>query len=73
MKPDSNKITKYNIIDIVNKWLDHHQSEHIITTSDNKTFVAGTCQTELRFFINNCLKQNLDYYDAIELAIKDNK
>lgn len=64
------KIDPKGLIDIACAWLDSHQSNYIQIGS-SRNYVAGCCQTDLRAFLNKCLDEKMDLYDAIGLARDD--
>lgn len=66
LKLNSDKMTKEQLIDIACRWLDHHQSKNIVYRSDGTAYVAGCCQTDLRFFLNSV--KDMDYYDALDMC-----
>ena len=48
-------ITKENLINVVCKWMDYHNSDesYITETSNGRKYINGSYQTDLRSFINN--------------------
>ena len=60
-------ITKENLINIVCRWMDYHNSDesYIIETSNGRKFINGRYQTDLRSFINDVVKSNITYSEAI--------
>ena len=58
---ESKELSAEQLISIVCKWLDYHHSNYI-----NGNIVSGTCQTDLRAFLNKV--KNIDYYEALNLA-----
>lgn len=63
-------ITKENLINVVCKWMDYHNSDesYITETSNGRNFINGRYQTDLRSFINNVINSNISYSDAISKA-----
>lgn len=63
-------ITKENLINIVCKWMDYHNSDesYIAETSNGRKFINGRYQTDLREFINYVIKSDIGYFDAISKA-----
>lgn len=63
-------ITKENLINIVCRWMDYHNSnEYYITEALNgRKFINRRYQTDLREFINYILKSGIDYSEAISKA-----
>lgn len=58
---ESKELSAEQLISVVCKWLDYHHSKYI-----NGNIVSGTCQTDLRAFLNKV--KNIDYYEALNLA-----
>ena len=58
---ESKELSAEQLISIACKWLDYHHSNYI-----NGNIVSGTCQTDLRAFLNKV--KNIDYYEALNLA-----
>ena len=60
-------ITKENLINIVCRWMDYHNSDesYITETSNGRKFINGRYQTDLRSFINDIIKSNISYSEAI--------
>ena len=48
-------LTKENLINVVCKWMDYHNSDesYITETSNGRKYINGSYQTDLRSFINN--------------------
>ena len=63
-------ITKENLINVVCKWMDYHNSDesYITETSNGRKYINGSYQTDLRSFINNVVNSNTSYWDAISKA-----
>lgn len=63
-------ITKENLINIVCRWMDYHNSDesYITETSNGRKFINGRYQTNLRSFINDVINSNTSYWDAISKA-----
>ena len=63
-------ITKENLINVVCKWMDYHNSDesYITETLNGRKFINGRYQTDLRSFINNVINSNISYSDAISKA-----
>ena len=63
-------ITKENLINIVCRWMDYHNSDesYITETLNGRKFINGRYQTDLREFINYILKSGIDYSEAISKA-----
>ena len=63
-------ITKENLVNIVCRWMDYHNSDesYITETSNGKKFINGGYQTDLRSFINNIIKLNISYSEAVSKA-----
>lgn len=64
------EITKENLINIVCKWMDYHNTnDYYITEALNgRKFINGRYQTDLREFINYVIKSDISYFDAISKA-----
>lgn len=64
------EITKENLINVVCKWMDYHNSDesYISGTLNGRKFINGRYQTDLREFINYVLKSNISYIEAISKA-----
>lgn len=64
---DMKNITKENLINIVCRWMDYHNSDesYISETISNRKFINGRYQTDLRSFINDVVKSNITYSEAI--------
>ena len=63
-------ITKENLINIVCKWMDYHNSDesYITETSNGRKYINGRYQTNLRSFINDVTKSDITYSEAISKA-----
>lgn len=63
-------ITKENLINIVCRWMDYHNSDesYITETSNGRKFINGRYQTDLRSFINDIIKSNISYSETISKA-----
>lgn len=65
-------MTQENLIDLACRWLDNHQSQYIQSYNSAQTiYVSGACQTDLRAFLNWCIKNHPEddlvfYYDLIK-------
>lgn len=57
-------MTKNELINITCKWLDYFHSNYIKTQVDGTHFVAGSCQTDLRAFLNS-VKDRDNYYEVL--------
>lgn len=63
-------MTNDELIDITCKWLDYFHSNYASQHADGTLYVAGTCQTDLRAYLNS-IKNHTDYYDVLDnLRIK---
>lgn len=62
----SKELSAEQLISVACKWLDYHHSKYI-----NGNIVSGTCQTDLRAFLNKV--KNIDYYEALNLVKQWNK
>ena len=62
---ESKELSIEQLINIVCKWLNYHQSNYIVHF-EYKDIVSGACQTDLRAFLNKV--KNLDYVEALNLA-----
>ena len=63
-------ITKENLINIVCRWMDYHNSgeSYITETSNGRKFINGCYQTDLRAFINDIINSNISYSEAVSKA-----
>ena len=63
-------ITKENLINIVCRWMDYHNSDesYITETSNGRKFIIGRYQTDLRAFINDIINSNISYSEAVSKA-----
>ena len=63
-------LTKENLINVVCKWMDYHNSDesYITETSNGRKYINGGYQTDLRSFINNVINSNTSYWNAISKA-----
>ena len=62
-------MTKDELINITCKWLDYFHSNYIKTKVDGTHFVAGSCQTDLRAFLNS-VKDRDNYYEVLDEIYK---
>lgn len=62
-------MTKDELINITCKWLDCFHSNYIKTKVDGTHFVAGSCQTDLRAFLNS-VKDRDNYYEVLDEIYK---
>ena len=62
-------MTKGELISITCKWLDYFHSNYIKTKIDGTHFVAGSCQTDLRAFLNS-VKDRDNYYEVLDEIYK---
>ena len=62
--------TKENLINIVCRWMDYHNSDesYISETISNRKYINGRYQTDLRSFINDIIKSNITYSEAVSKA-----
>ena len=60
-------ITKENLINIVCRWMDYHNSDesYITETLNGRKFINGRYQTDLRAFINDIINSNISYSEAV--------
>ena len=59
------ELSAEQLISVACRWLDYHHSNYIVH-SEYGALVSGSCQTDLRAFLNKA--KNLDYFGALNLA-----
>ena len=62
---ENKELSSEQLINVACKWLDYHHSNYIVH-SEYGALVSGSCQTDLRAFLNKA--KNLDYFGALNLA-----
>lgn len=69
-------MTNENLINLTCKWLENNQSKyirfmHVSGSTTPRTYVCGSCQTDLRAFLNFASTLDESYYIGGELYYDD--